>query len=303
MRCFAAWALWFLGKPDQSLQRIREALTLAREFSEPYGLAHALFFASVLHQLRREERQAQEHAEAALAVSCEHGLCLYQAMATITLGWALSNQGRQEEAIEQMRQGIAALRATATEVLLPHFLGLLAEVLGESGQIDEALRISEEALVVADRNGELYYQAELYRIKGKLLLMQQAGVSLSQPARPGPSQPADLDHSQSAGRRLSRAATHRPTVSGPTPPAAASPPALAASAHAEGCFKQSIKIAQQQKARSWELRAVTSLARLYQSQDKQDEALDLLKQVYETFNEGFDSLDLRAATILLDELT
>src|SRR5262249_48735241 len=116
MRCFAAWALWFLGHPDQALDRIQEALTLAEELSEPYGLAHALFLAAILHQLRQEPQRAHELAEAALAVSNEHGLVLYQAMATITVGWALIEQGLLAEAIEQMRQGLAAHRATATQV-------------------------------------------------------------------------------------------------------------------------------------------------------------------------------------------
>ena len=123
MRCFAAWALWFLGQPDQALDRMQEALTLARELSEPHGLAHALFFAAILHQLRREERMAQEHAEAAIAISSEHGLVMYQAQATITRGWALIEQGRQEEAIEQMRQGLAAYQATGTELLTSALLG------------------------------------------------------------------------------------------------------------------------------------------------------------------------------------
>ena len=134
MPCLAAWALWFLGRPDQSLDRIQKALALARELSEPHGLAHALFFAAILHQLRREERRAQEHAEAAIAVSSEHGLVMYQAMATITRGWALIEQGRTEEAIEQMRQGLAALQATGTELIRPHFLALLADALGRHGQ-------------------------------------------------------------------------------------------------------------------------------------------------------------------------
>ena len=79
MRCHAAWALWFLGQPDQALERMQEALTLARELSEPHGLAHAFFFAAILHQLRREARLAQERAEVAIAVSSEHGLMMYQA--------------------------------------------------------------------------------------------------------------------------------------------------------------------------------------------------------------------------------
>ena len=74
MRCHAAWTLWFLGQPDQALSRIKEALTQARELTEPHGLAHALFFAATLYQLRREEPMAQEHAEAVISFSLEHGL-------------------------------------------------------------------------------------------------------------------------------------------------------------------------------------------------------------------------------------
>jgi predicted ATPase len=72
---------------------------------------------------------------------------------------------------------------------------------------------------------------------------------------------------------------------------------------AEGCFSQSIKIAQQQKAKSWELRSVMSLARLYQTRGKQKEARDLLARVYDSYTEGFDEVDLREAKALLDELS
>jgi predicted ATPase len=270
MRCFAAWALWFLGQPDQALEQIQEALTLAHELSEPYGLGQALFFAAILHQLRREERRAQEFAEAAIAVSSEHGLALYQAMATITRGWALIGQRREEEAIEQMRQGIAVHQATGAEVMRPHFLGLLAEALGQARQAEEGLRVLEEALEAAHRNGDRCYLAELYRIKGELLLMQ------------------------ATNRGVSRAATGGNTV------VEAEPPMVA---QAEGCFDQSIKIAQRQKAKSLELRAVMSVARLYRKQGKQEEAQGLLTEIYDRFTEGFDTKDLREAKALLDELS
>lgn len=74
-------------------------------------------------------------------------------------------------------------------------------------------------------------------------------------------------------------------------------------AEAVGCFSQAIKIAQEQHAKSWELRAAMSLARLYQEQGKQDEAGVLLTPVYEGFAEGFDTADLREAKALLDELS
>src|SRR5262249_25702354 len=77
----AAWALWFLGKPDQALDLMQKALSLARDLSEPHGLAHAHSFSAILHQLRRENRKAQQHADAALAIATEHRLLLYQAIA------------------------------------------------------------------------------------------------------------------------------------------------------------------------------------------------------------------------------
>ena len=269
MRCFAAWALWFLGQPDQALVRMREALAVARELSEPHGLAHALFFAAILHQLRREERMAYEHAQAAIAVSIEHGLLMYQAMATIAQGWALTEQGLHEEGIEQMREGLAACKATGTELLHPHFLALLAGALGKARQPEQALRGLEEALMAAHRNGDESYLAELYRIKGELLLMQPASRGISQAATGGN---AVVDQVQ-------------PDV-----------------ARAEGCFSQSIKTAQQQKAKSLELRAVMSMARLYQSQGKEKEARVPLAQIYDTFTEGFDTVDVHEAKALLDEL-
>jgi DNA-binding winged helix-turn-helix (wHTH) protein/tetratricopeptide (TPR) repeat protein len=267
MPCFAAWALWFLGQPDQSLDRLHEAVARSRESSEPLGLAHALIFAAILHQLRREEELAQEHAEAAIVVSSEHGLVMYQAIATIMRAWALIKHGRAEEAIEQIREALAALQATGTELFRPHFLALLAEALDKARQVEEGLRALEEALTAA--NGERYYEAELYRLKGELLLEQSAG-------------------------RVSRAA------SGTNAVVEAEPTTIV---DAEGCFNQSIKIAQRQKAKSWELRSVMSLARLFKDQGKQEEARVLLTRIYDSFTEGFDTVDLREAKALLDELS
>ncbi|HEX6731468.1 MAG TPA: hypothetical protein VF074_15695, partial [Pyrinomonadaceae bacterium] len=263
-----AWVLWFLGLPDQSLQRIQEGLTLARDLSEPNGLAHAFCFAAILYQLRREHQMAQEHAEADIAVSREHGLVMYHAMATVIHGWSIFEQQRREEAIEEIRAGLEALQTMGTEFVRPHFLGLLAEALGKARQAEEGLRVLEEALALTHE--QQCYVAELYRIKGELLLMQITD--------PG----------------VSRAATSQNAAVAPEQPRIA---------QAEECFYQSIKIAQQQQAKSWELRSVMSLARLYQKQGKQEEARRLLTKVYGSFSEGFDTADLREAKTLLDELS
>src|SRR5262249_318939 len=127
----------------------------------------------------------------------------------------------------------------------------------------------DETLEVADINGERCFQAELYRLKGELLLKQ------------------------SSGRTVSRAATNVKDVFEAEPSAAVL---------AEVCFHQSIDIAQQQKSKSWNLRAAMSLARLYRNQGKQKEARRLLAQIYDKFTEGFDTLDLYKAKALLNEL-
>ncbi len=268
MRCFAAWALWFLGRPDAALTRIREALALAREVSEPHTLAHALFFAATLHQLRREARSAREHAEAAIEVSNEHGLVLYRALAMMARGWALFEDGPRDEAIGEMREGLAACRATGTEVLRPHFLALLADAVGRRGDPEEGLRILEEALETAERTGDRCYLSELHRLRGELLR-------------------------EAEGRDLSRAAPGRGAVV-----EAESKVAV----RAEECLNRSVQVARRQGAKAWELRAATSLARLYRRQGRREEARALLKRVYDDFGEGFDTTDLREAKALLDEL-
>jgi DNA-binding winged helix-turn-helix (wHTH) protein/predicted ATPase len=268
MRCFAAWSLWFLGRPDQAVEWSHDGLTLARRLSEPHSLAHALLFRAILHQLRREERLAEEHADAAIAVATEHGLVMYQAMATTARGWTQIGSGREEEAVEQIRQGLAAQQTTGARLVRPHFLALLSSALEKAGRADEALRVLEEALAIADATGERYYQAELHRLKGEQVIARAR--------RP--------DVRQSAGGRTADSES-------------------SVLASAERCFMQSIEIAQQQKARSLEMRAAMSLARLHRDQRKRESALALLRQTYHGFTEGFETVDLREAKALLDELS
>jgi predicted ATPase len=296
MRCFAAWALWFLGKPNEALSTMNEAVTLARSSFEPNSIAPAYFFAAILHQLRREFQLAQECAEAAIAVAAEHGLVLYQALATTARGWALFNQGSKTKGIEQMRQGLAAHQATGAQVVFPHFLALLAEALGKTDQEEDGLRLLEEAFALADRNGETYYQAELCRIKGELILIQASGRSHSKTST--------IDNSfVNAGHAKDVIHSNDGKASLDSSWQACADPRCRAAVQAEACFRQSIKIAQQQDAKSLELRAATSIARLYQSLNRQQEARGILAQIYDRFPERFETPDLREAKALLQELS
>jgi predicted ATPase len=165
-------------------------------------------------------------------------------------GWALAAQGYSQEGISQIQEGRAAFHGTGAEVARPVFLALLAEVYGKDGQAPAGLACLTEALDVVAKHREHFYEAELNRLKGELILAQS---------------------------------TYQTT-------------------EAEACFHQALNIARRQQAKSWELRAATSLARLWQQQGKRGEAYELLAPIYGWFTEGFDTADLHEAQALLDAL-
>jgi predicted ATPase len=166
----AARTLWLLGFPEQASTSIREALTLARTLAHPFSLAFALHWATTIHQWRREAPAAQEQAEASMAFSREQGFALWVPGGTVLRGWALTEQGQIEEGITQMRQGMTAWQATGAEVDRPYYLVLLAEGYGKAAQAEAGLHVLAEALTVVDAIEERYYEAELYRLQGVLLL-------------------------------------------------------------------------------------------------------------------------------------
>jgi predicted ATPase len=258
-RAYVGVTLWYLGYPDQALQRSHEALTLARELAHPVSLGYALFFATWVHQFRQEGHLIQELAEAVITLGAEQGFAVFTASGTIFRGWALTQrsaepgagQGQVEEGMAQMQQGLAARRATGAAVFQPYGLALLAAASAQVGQVEAGLTLLAEALAVTNDKGERRWEAELYRLQGELLLARAMGHDTE----------------------------------------------------AETCFRQALDIARQQQAKSWELRAATSLSRLWQHQGKRAEARELLAPIYGWFTEGFDTADLQEAKTLLEELS
>jgi predicted ATPase/class 3 adenylate cyclase len=165
-----AHVLWMLGYPDQALERNRDALALAQNLSHPFSLGYALVFAAFLHCCRREEHAAQERAEAAMTLATDQGFAQWLAYGTLLHGWALAAQGQADSGITQIRQGLAAWRTMRAEGRLPHFLALLAEAYWKVEQPEAGLHEVAEALAVVDKTEERYWEAELYRLKGELLL-------------------------------------------------------------------------------------------------------------------------------------
>jgi predicted ATPase len=240
-----------LGYPDQALREKGEAFTLARELAHPYSQAWALVFGAWFHHFRREEQAIPELAEANLTLSREQGFAQLYSWGTMWQGWSLVVQGQAEEGIAQLRQYLAAFLQQNIQLLRPSVLGLLAESYGRAGQAEDGLTILDEALGLVHRTGERHGEADLYRLKGELLLALPA----------------------------------------------------AHQAEAEACFRQAIAIARGQGAKSWELRAVLSLSRLYHQQGKTEEARAMLAEVYSWFTEGFDTADLQEAKALLEVIS
>jgi len=165
-----AWALWQLGLPARASQTVNEAVELARKLSHPFSLALALAFAAELHQCRHEARLTQEYAEATIALSTEQGFPFWLAWGTILRGWALAEQGSREEGTDQIRRGLAAYQATGAELGGPYFQALLAQIYGNVGQTEAGLDVLADGLAMAGKTEERYFEAELYRLQGELLL-------------------------------------------------------------------------------------------------------------------------------------
>ncbi len=168
---FAARALWYLGYPDQGLARSHEAVTLAQQSAHPHSLAYALTVAASFHQYRREVRCIQERAEAATSLATEQGFP-HQMIGSLLHGWVLAQQGQAQEGVEQMHQVLIAHRGTGAVANLSYFLALLAEAHGTLGEPEAGLAALAEALTLADTTGERWYESEIYRLKGELLLQQ-----------------------------------------------------------------------------------------------------------------------------------
>jgi predicted ATPase len=167
-----SWVLWLLGYPDQALRRSQDTLVLAHELAHPHSLAMALHFAAMLHQFRREAPAAHALAEATVSLATRQGLAQWLAVGTFLRGWAQTVQGQEEDGLAEMRRGLGAFRATGTLLDLPWYLGVLAEVCGRMGRVEEGLSMLVEALALAC---ETYFNAaEVQRLKGVLLLQQSA---------------------------------------------------------------------------------------------------------------------------------
>jgi predicted ATPase len=322
----AARIPWVLGYPDQAAQQVHEALSLAYRLRHPLTLGYALGAAAIIHQLRREPQEVLRYADTAITLCTEHGLSFYLALGRMGRGWALTEQGEIEEGVASLQQGLTTWRALGAEIGLTHYLTPLIEAHRKAGHLREAEAALAEAFTLVEKNAERFYEAELYRLKGELVLQSDVRCPASEVTdSPGSrvntspeSEEEKFQKAKSKRQKLQAGRGWRLENGFPSPQASSLKPLLPSGAEleAEECFRKAITIARQQQAKSLELRAVMSLVRLRRQQaatygtcttnhatrNSLAEAHKMLAEVYNWFTEGFDTTDLREAKALLDEL-
>ena len=247
---YLSWLRWILGYPTQAWRHMEDSLRLGQEVPQANSQAFSLFFKAFHYLLRRESYEVCRWADKVIALSTEHGLPYWLALAKLVHGWALVERGLSDEGIEELCEGISIYQAIGAEVPLTVLFCLLADSYAKTQRTEEGLRTLDQAFAFVKKINERFYEAELWRLKGELLLQTNAD-----------------------------------------------------SREAENCYQQAIEIARQQSAKSWELRAATSLARLWRRQGKTAEARQMLAEIYGWFTEGFDTADLKDAKALLEELS
>lgn len=169
---YLARVLWLSGYPEQAIQRSHEALAHAQRLGHPFTLLHALVQGVAIHRWRGEMSQVWERNEAALELASEHGVEQLAALRTFHRGLWLLQHGQEQEERGQVQQGLATYRAMGARLELPYLLGQLAEAYGNLGRATAGLETLTEALTLMETSDERWWAAELYRLRGELLLAE-----------------------------------------------------------------------------------------------------------------------------------
>lgn len=254
--------LWFLGFPEQARTHIRQGMQRAENTRQPFDLASALSQAALFELLCGDGVEAEALAQRAVAVCNESDVAFFRAVNRSLAAAGRLRQGNPRGVIPEMEESLNEQKSLGGCFLGDLMLALLASASLQGRKWDEGLRFANEGIELSRRSVERIFVAELWRIKGELLVGKSD------------------DRSRRAGK----------TESGQL------------SELALQCFHRALEIAGQQHARSLALRAATSLTRASRSPEQRQAARDRLATIYGCFREGLDTHDLVEARSLLSWL-
>jgi adenylate cyclase len=258
--------LWGLGQIDRALLTKEQALALARSSPDPRTVAFALLLASVLHHLLGEPDQVLKYSEEGMSIADEHQIAQERAWITTAHGFATAMLGDIGDGINEMAASLAMRQRMNAILDLPYALTQLAQGYALRGDINRARATLTEALDLAKKNNDSWFESEIYRQLGDMALSSERDEETSGgvPARGEDEDEALIRHN-------------------------------AAEAH----YERALQIARAQGAKSFELRAAVSLARLYSLDGRETEAIELLEGIREFFRGQRETTDSRAADELL----
>jgi predicted ATPase len=230
----------------------RRIICIHRAFNithEECGRARSNHCPGIFHQLRDDGTILRERSQQLVELATEQGFPHLRGSGRCFRAWAtIALEGSIEDAISEMRDGLAEKRATGAEIKVPYYFGLLAEAHRRINRTMEGLMLLSDALELVERTGEHWYEAELYRLRGEMLIKNEDWRG------------------------------------------------------AEPWFSDALATTKKYGAKLFELRASMSLASLWRDEGKVQQARELLAPIYGWFTEGFDTLDLKDAKALLDQL-
>ena len=244
--CWSALSLWHLGLPDQARWQVEHQLERSQALSHPFTRVMVLAWTAMVYIFLRKPHLVQRLAEEEVRVSNERGFILYQSIGAIQIGWALGALGQTSAGLERIEKGLTGLRQMNFGLIAESEYLFFCDTLLRSDQAGRCLELIETSLESTSRSGSRELEADLLRLKGEGLSLQNKWKE------------------------------------------------------AEQSFLEAIHVARVQSSRGFELRAATSLARLWLNQGRHDEAKDLLYPLYTAFTEGFDTIDLQEAKALLE---
>jgi class 3 adenylate cyclase/predicted ATPase len=242
--------LWLLGYPETALAEINHAINAGRDTAHAPTLMFALGMTSFARICCRNYVAANTQIDECIALAEEKGIALWKMQAMAHRGGVMALVGKSADAIQTINAAIDGWYSVGATVFAPFWLSHLALAYADLGKFTDAWRKIDEIFTVIEASKEKWYEAEINRVAGEIML-------------------------KSPKRDTAKALAY---------------------------FERAVAVARQQQAKSWELRASMSLARLWRDQGKVQQARELLAPVYGWFAEGFATRDLKEAKALLEEL-
>ena len=166
-----------MGYSDQAHTRADEAIALATRLGSPFSMAYALLYTIVLAHFRRDHSLIRPRAESLIQIAHEHGFPYWSAIASMVIGRVLVGEGSHDAGIIRMREAMGTLRDTGGELVYGYALSLLAESYLQAREPEKGLEVAAEALREIEASGQHIHEAEIWRLRGELLLLRESAVA------------------------------------------------------------------------------------------------------------------------------